>query len=181
MENQNFQKQDLDKPKSTYWKFAAVFLATIVLVGSGFFVWKRYFSLEARRQKEIQRNYELATKTINTYEEAMRQDTYGGKTPQETLNMFVDALKKGDIELASKYFLLDDTGKVNKKWIDLLNKVKQEGNLNRMANDLERYDEARKTFDPYYIFIYKNNDGTIGLQMTMMFNKYSQVWKIESL
>lgn len=34
-----------------------------------------------------------------------REDTYGGKTPEETWGMFLDALKKGDVELASKYIV----------------------------------------------------------------------------
>ena len=34
-------------------------------------------------------------------------DTYGGKTPQETLQMYIDAVEKGDYELASKYFIGD--------------------------------------------------------------------------
>ncbi len=33
-------------------------------------------------------------------EEAYKKDVYGGATPEETLNLFIDALKKGDVELA---------------------------------------------------------------------------------
>lgn len=36
---------------------------------------------------------------------AAMADTYGGKTPQETLQMYIDAVEKGDYELASKYFI----------------------------------------------------------------------------
>jgi hypothetical protein len=32
-------------------------------------------------------------------------DTYGGKTPAETLSLYIEAVKKGDYELASKYFV----------------------------------------------------------------------------
>lgn len=32
-------------------------------------------------------------------------DTYGGSTPQETLQMFIDAVEAGDYELASRYFV----------------------------------------------------------------------------
>jgi len=35
------------------------------------------------------------------------EDTYGGETPEETLELFISALEKGDVELASKYFVLD--------------------------------------------------------------------------
>jgi len=32
-------------------------------------------------------------------------DIYGGKIPQETLQMYISAIEKGDYELASKYFI----------------------------------------------------------------------------
>ncbi len=38
------------------------------------------------------------------YDAAMA-DTYGGKTPQETLQMYIEAVEAGDYELASKYFV----------------------------------------------------------------------------
>lgn len=64
------------------------------------------------------------------YEEAMK-DTYGGKTPQETLSLYISAVEKGDYELASKYFIgtrqqkeLDDLKIANndgiKKYIEIL-------------------------------------------------------------
>ncbi|KKS11784.1 MAG: hypothetical protein UU66_C0008G0003 [Parcubacteria group bacterium GW2011_GWB1_41_5] len=39
------------------------------------------------------------------YEMAMA-DTFGGQTPQETLEMFIKAVEQGDYELASKYFII---------------------------------------------------------------------------
>ena len=36
-----------------------------------------------------------------------KSDTYGGKTPEETYNLIVDALKKQDVDLAVKYIVLD--------------------------------------------------------------------------
>lgn len=36
--------------------------------------------------------------------EQQKNDTYGGKTPEETLDLYIKALKAGDIELASKYY-----------------------------------------------------------------------------
>src|SRR3989344_4272535 len=46
------------------------------------------------------RYYELLQK-------AYKNDTYGGNTPEETLELFRTALEKGDIELASKYFVIE--------------------------------------------------------------------------
>ncbi len=77
--------------------------------------------------------------------------------------------------------MLGEDGRVEEKWIELLGNIKQQGNLQRMAVDLEKYDEAKKPFDPYYIFLYYNNDGSVGLQIIMRFNNLSGVWKIQSL
>ncbi len=180
MENQK-NNADAGKRKSKFWKFALTFLAIFILIDGGYFVWDRYFSPAARYQRETQKNYEKYLDWQADYEKAMREDTYGGKTPEETLNMFIEALKKEDVELASRYFMLDENGEVSKKWIDLLDKVKQEGNLKKMANDIEKYDEAKETFDPYYLFIYRNKDKTVGLQITMIFNSQTSIWKIASL
>src|SRR3989338_11135283 len=53
-------------------------------------------------------------------ERQYREDPYGGNTPEETLQLFIDALKKGDIELAAKYFVLDKQS----DWQNKLEKIK---------------------------------------------------------
>lgn len=53
------------------------------------------------------------------YDAAMA-DTYGGKTPQETLQMYIEAVEKGDHELASKYFV----EKEREKWRNELGKIR---------------------------------------------------------
>jgi len=45
---------------------------------------------------------------IYKQEQSYKNDTYGGKTPEETYQMFLTALKAKDIELASKYFVLEE-------------------------------------------------------------------------
>lgn len=118
---------------------------------------------------------------IENYEQAMREDTYGGKTPEETLKMFVEALKKEDVELASKYFLLDDNGS-REKWEKRLAELKEKNLLLTMAGDIET---KAKAGDPAYEsdakFKLYNPDGTVGVLIDMQLNKYSGVWKIESL
>jgi len=44
--------------------------------------------------------------------EAYAEDKYGGDTPEETLQLFIDALKAGDVELASKYFVVEERDKI---------------------------------------------------------------------
>ena len=114
--------------KTKFWKFVIGFLAIVLLAAGGFFVWNKYFSPQAKLARQTQENYQKYLDWQAKYEKAMREDTYGGKTPEETLNMFIDALKKGDIELASKYFMLDDDGTPDPKWVETLIKIKDENN-----------------------------------------------------
>ena len=51
----------------------------------------------------------------------MKDDPYGGETPEETLRLFIDALKKGDTDLASRYFVVDK----QEQQEQLLNDLKQ--------------------------------------------------------
>lgn len=160
--------------------FILLFVGILLLVALAIWVWQAYLSPEARSAQQMQKNYESYQQWEQSYKDALRNDTYGGKTPEETLALFIDALEKEDVDLASKYFLIDE--KLSReKWIAFLSKIKENGNLIKFADDLKKYDEKSKSFDPYYLFIYKNEDGSIALQITLQLNKESNVWKIESL
>src|SRR3989344_5070805 len=43
---------------------------------------------------------------LRELEKPYREDKIGGETPEETFDMFIDALKKEDVEVASKYFVI---------------------------------------------------------------------------
>lgn len=61
----------------------------------------KYIS-ERREQKLI----ELSEKNAKSIEDAYRNDFDGGATPEETLELFLVALKEGNPEKASKYYEL---------------------------------------------------------------------------
>jgi len=174
------------KSKSKYWKFAVGFLGIIILVAGGYFVWNKYLSPEAKSNRETERNYQKYLDWQKNYEDAMKNDTYGGKTPEETLKMFIDALKKGDAELASKYFMLeDDTNDPNyltrKKWEDGISAKKESGAILDIINVLSRARVAGSVMDGYYGFEARDSNGEIIADINMRLNTYSQVWKIESM
>lgn len=165
--------------KSKYWKFTVWFVG--IVVTAGVVLWAvDYFSPKARHARMAREGQEQYENLVQAYQDELRADMYGGKTPEETLQMFITALRSGDVELASKYFFVSATVD-RSKWIDLLNDVKRKGYLNQMASDLEQYDTARALYGPYYLFVYKNDDGTVGLQLTMILNEAAGIWKIESL
>ena len=87
-----FNNNELDgSGRRNFFVFSGVFLIIIILAGGGYAVWDRYFSSEA----QTQRNYQKYVDWQANYDKAMREDTYGGKTPQETLDMFIAALRAG--------------------------------------------------------------------------------------
>src|SRR3989338_9713139 len=154
-----------------FLKFLGVFLVIMLADGGGFFVWERYLSPQAKLNLEAQANYQKYLDWEDNYEKAMREDTYGGKTPQETLDMFVAALRAGDVELASKYFMLDD-GLKREKWVAMLADIKQRGFLMQMANDIENKailgDISNDDESGYLLY---NGDGTVGVQIDLRLNK----------
>src|SRR3990167_11080939 len=106
---------------------------------------------------------ETYQKVEKAYVEAMTADTYGGKTPRETLDMFIDALKKGDVELAAKYFELetndmDPNYLTRKKWEDGLKKAKEENKLIEIIAQLERATPAGSSIEGGFGFEIKKID-----------------------
>lgn len=57
-------------------------------------------------------------------------DKWGGKTPEETVRLFTEAVKKGDLELASKYGNAENIKPA-------LEKIKSDGNIDLLLKDLE--------------------------------------------
>ena len=75
-------------PKRKLWKFVVVFLAIILIAVAGYWTWTAYLSPEAKRSRAATENYERLYKGLVTdFEDAMKADTWGGKTPQETLDL----------------------------------------------------------------------------------------------
>lgn len=166
----------------SYLKHTAAFFGLILLVGGGYFIWNGYFSPEAKYVRGIEKSMAELPGKIEAYKMAMEADTYGGKTPEETLAMFISALQKGDIELASKYFVLDDdTAMPDAAWIEGLKKAKNEDRLESLADTLSRAKPGSSFMKGYYGFEVLNSEGVVDIFIGMQFNEFSKVWKIESL
>lgn len=72
--------------------------------------------------------------------EAQKNDTFGGKTPEETLDLYIAALKAGDIELASKYYVVSvETGDSRIKEKERFEKILgKDGNLDVIIKNVEK-------------------------------------------
>ncbi|MEK7603694.1 MAG: hypothetical protein AAB461_01060 [Patescibacteria group bacterium] len=130
-------------------------------------------------------------------EEPYYTDTYGGATPEETYDLFINALKDGDIELASKYFVIESQD----NWLKTLQEYEKEGIILGFVEELENTKKTWKKSDKsdekiisftYEVLIKVGSKATIDSQEVeipagnytneTMFVKYpSGVWKIELL
>jgi len=166
----------------SYLRYIAAFLGLIVLVGGSYFVWDGYFSESAKYGRQVEENMKKYNEWERNYTKAMTEDVYGGKTPQETLSMFIDALKKEDVELAGKYFLLNSVGQIDQKWVDGLRVSKNEGKLSGIAKELEtaKLNEGSSILNTAWFKIF-TNDGAVSHEILLSLNEFSKVWKIESL
>lgn len=107
-------------------KFAGVMIA-IVLVGGLALLTLQYFRYRSSPEYRAGEN-------LKNLEKQYAEDPFGGDTPEETLALFISALKAGDTDLAAKYFVLD----AQEQWREDLAVMKEKELLDEMIKDLER-------------------------------------------
>ncbi len=108
---------------------------------------------------------------------AYEDDTYGGKTPQETFQLFTEALKDGNTELASKYFLIERQKSMREQF-DL---GKKSGGLVLLLEYLEKVNDENKSEsgDGYSFNVIEG--GLLRMSFSLIKNPYSGIWKLEDL
>ena len=143
-------------------KFVGIFVVVIIAALAAIYYANYYFSPE---QKALRYYADL--------ERQYAEDTYGGKTPEETLRLFIDALKVGDIELASKYFIPEK----QEEWLDNIKKVQKKDHLNDMINDLMKVSKSKEDMDSA-LFVGTNDRNVASLIISMGFNEVVGIWKI---
>ena len=123
METINFgEEQNNSAPKAPRNKkliWAGIILAALILAVIGWQYWQY-----------IQSPYYKQVKAAKEFEKLYADDEIGGKTPEETVVLFRDAIKKGDFELAAKY---GDEEKIKPE----LEKIKAIGKIDLIIRELE--------------------------------------------
>ena len=99
----------------------------------------------------LRANWE-AQRLQDKWEKPYREDTYGGKTPEETYNMFLDALRKGDTTLASKYFVVDK----QMQWQKTFEEYKKQNLLANFVLELENTRKIWKKLPPSNELLFKD-------------------------
>jgi hypothetical protein len=95
---------DLSKPARQHlFKYFSTFLLIMLVIFVSLFGLSKYQRyLGASEVEKVADALERLKQ--QDYEDAMA-DTVGGKTPQETLSLYIQALEKRDFVLAGKYFI----------------------------------------------------------------------------
>ena len=160
--------------KPMYKKFLFVFLIAL-----GIYVFAIIAVVANSEYKKFKEK-----RAVQKWEEALRkpykEDVYGGKTPEETWNMFLDALKKGDIELASKYFAVEK----QKEWRNTIESTLKAGKLNfvikNLSTELKRENDYLKDNKAYYYYELKDDEPGEFYNNAVVFylNPYTRIWKI---
>lgn len=131
-QNNSAPKAPNNRKKKLIW--AGIIVAVLILSVIGWQYWQYTHSMYYRQMQGI-KYLEKITK---------ESDKWGGKTPEETVILFRDAIKKGDFELASKYGPSEDLLKLKDPLVkssdnikSALEKIKNDKNINLLINDLE--------------------------------------------
>lgn len=119
----------------------------------------------------------------NSLEEPYKKDIYGGKTPEETWAMYLDALKSGDIDLASKYFAVEEQNTSRKLLLEAKQIEKLDFLINiysQQLNEIQAPIPSAERAD-YYV-LRENEDGKKERDFIIFyFNPQAKIWKIVSL
>ena len=139
----------------------------------GLLVWAVNFGFQLYRQWSQQRYIA----SVEVLKAEYKNDTYGGATPEETMQMFIKAFQAGDLELASKYFIIEKReGYLAKmqNWVKLgkgeevinrILKTKLYGNIAGGSASMEAVIDNDPI--PYAIHLIKNQD--------------TQKWKLKNM
>ncbi len=178
MENSSLPPMQQQKKKTPYLYIAA-FVGILVLGAGLLFVWGNYLSPEAQSAHTMQKNYETYQAWEQQHNQDLALDTYGGSTPEETLQLFVDALDDEDIELASKYFALDQ----REQWAEGLKNIQLEKRIDEIIKTIKSAQASERDTGSgnQREFIVKNKNGEIDYAIILTLNNQSNIWKIESM
>ena len=169
-------------------------IAAVVFVLSGIYILLDWYP-QYQEQRETRNVFNNLLKSETEYNravfKALSEDTYGGKTPEETLKLFVEALRQENIELASKYFVLNTDMEAfgteeflsRGKWEEALVKARNERRLNTIADSvLKAKPSTRKRISEQEVqYIIVGQDNVVETTIYLELNPISNVWKIESI
>lgn len=148
--------------KFLLWFVGIIVVALIVWIGG------TYFNPKTQEKRAL-------LKYFQDIEMEYKNDTYGGKTPEETLQLFITALEANDIDLASKYFLPDERGNQTA----FLKGVQASDGFQRMIKEARELKPDTKDEERAFYSIV-NEKNVVEVQVILKKNQ-NGIWKITKL
>lgn len=115
---------------------------------------------------------------LDDYLKPYKEDFAGGDTPEETIDLFIAALKKGDGYGANKYFIVSE----QEKWNKSFEKSTKE-NIEEWVNELENAKKIwrkEKISDNKVVFKYNTGSGdSERTNFIYLIKNVNNKWKIE--
>jgi len=175
------RKKNIKSFKLRYLVLFVIFLILGLIISWS--VW--YFSAEVQQAIQYKKDAEILARKVQEQAEEYASDTYGGETPEETYKMFLQALKIGDIDLASKFFILDKQKEYKQFFIDIKNNNKWDEMIEDLFNSDNQVGEMKEN-NTYVIRVFNTENYLIAqavLKIPMNIigiekNSASNIWKI---
>ena len=104
------------KGNKIFWGIGLFFVALFLAV-EGYSYYDQWAG-----EKRVEELAQLLAKIEKEAFDKKAADKIGGKTPQETLDLFIKAVEAGDYELASKYFVVENQENGKKELLSLVGK-----------------------------------------------------------
>ncbi len=115
--------------------------------------------------------YYQQMKAVKALEKLYADDTMGGKTPEETLSLFLDAVKKEDFDLASQYAIYSAREDVKKWLID----IKENGQMEEFIKIYSQTVKEKGAGTDVAFNVYENNKVVDSIGMS---KNPKGIWKI---
>lgn len=148
-------------------KIAAIIASVIII-----FLIAAFYGLSWYGEWNLQKDIMQIIKQQNL---PFLEDTYGGKTPKETLELFIAAVEKEDFALASKYFVLGKQKEWEKELSDINKINKTEEFLFPIRTEIQKLSIEKPLWDERDTYV-------SGDSILFVFAKYpSGIWKIQEL
>jgi len=157
------------------FRFILLPIIILVLVAVGYFCYLFFTNENFNWLVKTSIQAQRLQRAMEQYEKQLKEDQYGGKTPEEAIQLFVDALKKGDLELASKYIVLENQEKYLKEMKD----VQTRGMLPLMIRDFEKNRTCSRFSDSSFTCTIANEKDEAILFISLI-QPLNSLWKIES-
>jgi len=170
----------MDTPFYKTWWFRLVVIGVLAVATyyasylPSYLRWREAMKPYDEQNQKLAEYYEYKETEKKSREALYRADTYGGDTPEETLELFIQALEAENYELASKYF-------VPEAWSKELEDFKEAKGIDMYLEILKTYERDGGMFtsgDKYQIDFMSG--GEQWHHERFILNEYSKKWKIES-